>query len=192
MWHEFDAKEQEVISKRSIGVFLLTGVISFTTGCGGSEVDEAGTLTGAPGQLTRARDDTFSSPSLPFVIPIETGLLGNDLLAQGDDTALSVTIPARTDQGGTLSVTSLAKSQSELRPIVVVNPGGSYTYTPDHRIDNTFVVTVSDDSLNQSHLHSFDYLLNADGHRSTATVTVDIGPQVSATPAGLQLPTPLR
>ncbi|WP_158300989.1 retention module-containing protein [Chromobacterium sp. ATCC 53434] len=111
--------------------------------------------TAATQTALSAANETPDSP--PFFTAANGAPLGNDLsVTTKEDTPVSGTLTASDPDGDPLT---FVKGSDPAHGVVVINPNGSWTYTPgqDYNGSDKFTVTVND------------------GRGGTATVTVNVG-----------------
>ena len=133
--------------KKQIVIVLLTAS-TILAGCGGSQESfvSTGTVGGSSAPIARA-DLYDTTLGAPIAVPAETGVLANDTLNAAPGSAVSVTFPAVTSQGG---------------QVTLADNTGAFTYTPAQGFVGT---------------DGFSYdLSNGQGtSRATVTITVALG-----------------
>ncbi|WP_434631879.1 retention module-containing protein [Chromobacterium sp. CV08] len=131
----------------------------------GLQLEAAPTATAGVPTAQAAANETPDSP--PFFTAANGAPLGSDLnVTTKEDTPVSGTLTASDPDGDPLT---FVKGSDPAHGVVVVNPNGSWTYTPgqDYNGSDKFTVTVND------------------GRGGTATVTVNVGVTPVGDPAAI-------
>jgi VCBS repeat-containing protein len=101
-----------------------------------------------------------------------------DSVSTSEDVATTITVLANDTDGdlGAGDVLTVADYTQPTNGAVVLNPNGTFTYTPaaDFNGTDTFTYTVSDEA-SPWHIHGLAGFFGGGGHASSTTVTVTVG-----------------